>query len=184
MTILCFVRHGQTDQNKLKKIQGQKDFPLNENGINEANALGEKLKKNHETFDYIFTSPLKRAYKTACILKDYLNLDDPIIDEAFIERSFGICEGMDVCDEVFVNILNNTAEGLEKSFDLQKRVIDECLHLSNLYPDKKLLIVSHSHTIKAITTFIDPNKYKFSDKLSNCGLLYFFCDGKKIKILD
>ena len=121
MTILCFVRHGQTDQNKLKKIQGQKDFPLNENGINEANALGEKLKKNHETFDYIFTSPLKRAYKTACILKDYLNLDDPIIDEAFIERSFGICEGMDVCDEVFVNILNNTAEGLEKSFDLQKR---------------------------------------------------------------
>ncbi|MGM9971586.1 MAG: histidine phosphatase family protein [Anaeroplasmataceae bacterium] len=180
---LFLVRHGQTDQNKMKKIQGRRDFPLNETGKEEAKALGLWLKKNNMKFDVIMSSPLIRAKETAQIIKDVLMFEqDVIINENFIERSFGECEGLDVCDEVFVNILNDKAIGLEKSDDIKKRVIDECMRMNSIYSDKKVLVVSHSHTIKALACAVD-DSYKFNDKLNNCGLCHFKINSNDIKIL-
>lgn len=41
---IYFIRHGETDWNVENKIQGSNDIDLNENGINQALALGEKVK--------------------------------------------------------------------------------------------------------------------------------------------
>ncbi len=181
---LCLVRHGQTDQNKLKKIQGQMDFPLNETGKEEAHRLGKWLKENETSFDVIMASPLSRAMETASIISNELGMDSDVIpNEAFIERCFGECEGLDVCESVFVNILNDTAQGLEKSFTIQKRVVDECYRLENIYKNKRVLIVSHSHAIKALTTALDSERFKFNDKLSNCALCYFNIENNKIDVI-
>ena len=61
-----FVRHGQTDWNAEHKIMGSVDIPLNEAGENQAIEMREKLKD--KKFDVIFTSPMKRAKKTAEII--------------------------------------------------------------------------------------------------------------------
>ena len=60
---LYFIRHGETDWNQVKRLQGKSDIPLNEFGEHLAIETGEALKDVR--FDLVYTSPLKRARKTA-----------------------------------------------------------------------------------------------------------------------
>lgn len=85
-----FVRHGETNWNKEKKIQGQVDIPLNDFGIHLAQKTKDGLKD--VIFDCCFTSPLSRAYQTAQIILE--GREVPIIKEECIEEmSFGEYEG-------------------------------------------------------------------------------------------
>ncbi len=174
MTRFIFVRHGETNENKNKRIQGRRDIPLNENGISQALMCAKYLKENNFEIQKIYSSPLQRAYKTASIIKDYLELDLDIVKEFnFIERSFGEMEGAPVIDKSFEIIKGGNVFGLEQVDEIQQRVTSKMFELSKIYKDKTILVVAHSHTIKAITTYLDPIKYDFSDKLSNCSLSIF-----------
>lgn len=185
MTRYYFVRHGQTDENKAHHIQGRRDIPLNDFGRYQAKLAGEYIKDLNIKFDKIYSSPLSRAYETACIIKNVLDLDiDVLKRDNFTERYFGVKEGMDVCTEVFVEINNDSAEGLEKSYDIQKRVKDEVFYLTENNDDKNVLVVAHSHTIKALTTAVDSNLYRFDQRLDNCSITIFDCDGKNVNVLD
>lgn len=89
---LYIVRHGQTVWNAQKLLQGSVDIELNENGRQLAGLTGEALENVH--FDKIYSSPLIRAYETACLIRGHRNI--PIIrDERLKELSFGINEGKD-----------------------------------------------------------------------------------------
>ena len=66
---IYLVRHGQTDWNYQKKIQGQQDVDINEQGIRQAEKLAEILK--NVPFEYAVCSPLTRAHHTAEILLKY-----------------------------------------------------------------------------------------------------------------
>ncbi len=174
MTRFIFVRHGETNENKNKRIQGRRDIPLNEDGKAQALMCAKYLKENNFSIDKIYSSPLSRAYDTACIIKKYLKLDlDIIKNMSFIERAFGEKEGAPVIDSVFIEIKKENIDGLEKVCEIQKRVTDEMFKISHEVPNGTILVVAHSHTIKAITTYIDSLKYQFSDKLSNCSLSIF-----------
>jgi probable phosphoglycerate mutase len=70
---LFLIRHGQTDWNIRGKIQGSCDIELNDAGIKQAEELGEYLSNKEFKFTKIFTSPLKRAMKTAEILSKRTN---------------------------------------------------------------------------------------------------------------
>jgi hypothetical protein len=62
MTILArvfFVRHGETDSNRDRIVQGQLDTQLNATGLQQAAMTAEALR--HITFDKAFTSDLQRA---------------------------------------------------------------------------------------------------------------------------
>jgi len=101
---VSLVRHGQTDFNLNNLMQGWIDIELNENGINQAIELAEKLK--HIKFDIIYCSDLKRALKTAQIIKErnYYNVEI-IIDNRLREQNMGIWEGMN-----FNEVLNENKE--------------------------------------------------------------------------
>ena len=87
---LYIIRHGETAWNKVKRLQGQTNIPLAEEGIRLAQITGEKLMDI--PFTFAITSPLQRAVQTAeCVLN---GRNIPIItDERIQEISFGAWEG-------------------------------------------------------------------------------------------
>lgn len=88
MTIYLF-RHGETDWNKDRRLQGQSDIPLNEAGRELAVKTAEALKG--VSFDAVFSSPLCRAAETARIIGG--SEAQVILDERLKEIDFGECEG-------------------------------------------------------------------------------------------
>ena len=87
---IYFVRHGETDWNKERKIQGQVDIPLNEFGRHLARETAKGLRD--VPFDVCFTSPLGRARETAQIILQ--GRDVPILeDKRILEMNFGVLEG-------------------------------------------------------------------------------------------
>ena len=93
---LFIMRHGRTDWNNLRKLQGRTDIPLNDEGRKMAESARGEYKDVH--FDVCYCSPLVRARETAQILLRDRNIP-VIIDNRLIEMSFGVCEGVEkACD--------------------------------------------------------------------------------------
>lgn len=90
---LIFVRHGQTDWNVQGKIQGSYDSELNSTGINQAMKLSEKLLSLNYKFSKIYSSPQKRALKTAEILSKSSNVDYVLMKD-LQEMNMGKWEGL------------------------------------------------------------------------------------------
>ena len=91
------VRHGKTIWNAEGKLQGHADIELNEEGRLVAKELCQKLENTH--FDIIYSSPLRRAYETAELIRGQRNI--PIVtDDRLKEICFGDMEGI-TCDEWF-----------------------------------------------------------------------------------
>lgn len=90
-TEVLIIRHGQTDWNTTKLLQGHSDIPLNEKGIEQALALADSLRE--EKLEAIFSSDLQRALRTAEEIAKRHNL--PVqTDPALRERSYGAFEGL------------------------------------------------------------------------------------------
>ena len=80
---LIFVRHGQTDLNLKKVYQGKINVSLNQNGINEAIEIKNKLK--NIKINKVYTSPLNRTIQTMNIILE--NREDiPIKTDSRIEE--------------------------------------------------------------------------------------------------
>ena len=90
------VRHGTTEWNRKRKIQGGTDIPLDDKGILMAEMSGQTMLRQGITFDHVFSSPLSRAYETARLLVPYL---DVVKDDRLSELVFGEFEG-GVSDEM------------------------------------------------------------------------------------
>lgn len=90
---IYIIRHGETSANRDGILQGHADFPLLEEGIQMAAAVGEALADVR--FDAAFTSPLTRAMQTArTVLEASGNADAPVItDERLLEIDMGIASG-------------------------------------------------------------------------------------------
>lgn len=178
MTIYM-IRHGETDLNKVHKLQGHSDIELNDYGRELAKITGQALK--NVRFDYAFTSPLSRAKETAKILlknnqtksiKDYKL--DLIIDERIKEISFGEFEGLSYSDKNFTipdkTFLNfflkpedyNVPKDGESFEEVIKRTGDFWEELINneKYADKTVLVSTHGCAIKAILANIRNTEIK------------------------
>lgn len=110
MTLLTLVRHGQTDWNLARRIQGATDIPLNDTG--RAHARDAAALLANDTHHTIYASPLMRAHETAQIIAAELGLPEPMLTADMREREFGAGEGMLV------------HEYLERFGDWQKPVPD------------------------------------------------------------
>lgn len=148
--ILYVVRHGETEKNKYGLIQGQTECDLSKNGIEKAKELIPVVR--NLKIDVVISSPLKRAYDTASIItegKYPINIDDRMI-----ERNWGLCEGASIDDVDTVKcwnfFLNTGDNGIEKVQDLLKRVSEFLEDIKNKYPDKNVLVASHSAILRAI----------------------------------
>jgi probable phosphoglycerate mutase len=88
---ILLIRHGETDWNRIRRMQGHIDIPLNDVGRRQAQALAAALAD--ERPQAIYTSDLQRARDTAQPTADMLDL--PVtLDPGLRERCFGAFEGL------------------------------------------------------------------------------------------
>ena len=183
---LYLIRHGETDWNKIKKLQGATDIPLNENGEAVARATCEGMKEI--PLDMIFTSPLKRAYRTAELVRGERKI--PLItDERIREIGFGDYEGVilkaeggNIPDPDFVFFFTKpdqykTPPKGESIPELLKRTgefLEELKHREDLQ-DKTILISTHGAAVRAMINYIEKceiaNFWK-KGVHKNCGVSY------------
>lgn len=158
---IYLIRHGETDQNKRKCLQGRSDIELNEYGRELAYKTAEGLKDVN--FDIIFTSPLKRARETAEIIRGNRNI--PMICEELIQEiSFGEYEGLcygkedySIPDKNFMNFFEKPQEYQippkgESFEEILRRTggFLQGLMQKEEYKDKTILLSTHGCALKAL----------------------------------
>jgi broad specificity phosphatase PhoE len=164
---IYITRHGQTDWNVEGRMQGAKNSDLTERGKQDALNLGNSLKDTK--IDYIYTSPLTRAYDTALLIKG--DRDIPVeIHENLKEMNFGIWEGMhsdDVTREYKDEHYRFWNEphlykpiGGETFEELIKRVKITLNDITNQNKGENILLVTHTIVIKAIYTIVKDYELK------------------------
>ncbi len=93
MTRIYLSRHGQDRDNEMGILNGHRDMPLTEIGLDQARQVSQKIKNFGIHFDKVYSSPLQRAYQTAKTITDCLQIDSPEKIDLLIERNFGIMTG-------------------------------------------------------------------------------------------
>jgi probable phosphoglycerate mutase len=96
MSELWLIRHGETDWNKTRRMQGSLNVGLNALGRTQAAQVAQRLAvlAASEPFDAIFSSDLDRAHDTAKPAADALGLR-VTLDPGLRERNYGVMQGLD-----------------------------------------------------------------------------------------
>ena len=155
MTLIYLVRHGETDWNRQRRIQGSTDIPLNETGRSQAAATGQLL--GRRDWDAIYASPLVRAFETAQIIARELELAEPTPLPLVMERQYGEAEGLD-WEEVDARFPGDTeVPGRETREEVVARVVPAILETAAQHPGESILVVSHGGVIRAVLGSVDPH---------------------------
>lgn len=147
-----FVRHGETDWNVERRIQGHQGASLNERGREQARETARQLEDSN--VDLIISSDLARARETAKIIGKELDVE-VIFDEALRERRYGVFEGKtsnEVGEESLKKLreYDYTPDGGESLAMLEKRAHDALLRHKNKHRHKNIVIVSHGSALKSL----------------------------------
>ena len=187
MNKLILLRHGQSQWNLENRFTGWKNVPLTKKGELEAKKAGELIKKNKIHIDYIFSSILERANRTAEIAikaSGLLNLweNDKLIvtcDEKLNERDYGDLVGLNKLEtaekfgkeqvHIWRRSYNTPPPNGESLKDVVERVSP--YFSENIKPllnqNKNILIAAHGNSLRAM--MIELNMYK-SEEISSIEL--------------
>lgn len=161
MTELLLIRHGETDWNVEKRLQGHWDVALNDGGRRQAAALGKALLA--EPLDAVIASDLQRAIATAEAIAKPRGM--PVrIEPALRERCYGAFEGLcyrDISErypEAYATWQSRDVdarypEGVRPAETLRefsRRSIDAVLRLAEEYRHKRIAIVTHGGVLDCI----------------------------------
>ncbi|MGI2326832.1 histidine phosphatase family protein [Planococcus sp. YIM B11945] len=163
MTIICLVRHGETDWNAEGRLQGSMDIPLNQNGIMQAKACSEHLQE--VPWDFVVTSPLQRAKDTAEIINGNLNLPLIVMDE-FMERHFGDAEGMTLEDRRAI-FPDKKYPNQETKLSLNTRLMEGIKKINDQFANSRVLLVAHGAVIDAILNAFSVGEEETFTRLQN-----------------
>lgn len=194
---LYLIRHGETDWNKQKKLQGVTDIPLNAYGVELAEKTAEGLKD--VPFDRIYTSPLIRARRTAEIIRGDRSIEI-IEEEALKEISFGDYEGQEyraedkkIMHEGIRNFFEDpahyqTAPNGESIAHMRERTSSfvKSLMADLANEEKCFLLASHGSAIRGILSGIQnlPIEQFWGGPVhSNCGVTHIHASYGKFRIV-
>ena len=178
MTIVHLVRHGQTDWNLERRIQGQTNSQLTDLGRQQARDASFKLKNVH--IDHVFSSSSTRALETARLIMEGRDIE-LLPHDALREIQLGHWEG-NLYDEIKEREPENyhhfwqdpsqfNVPGAETFHQLQQRGLSVLNELVEKYPGRSLLIVSHGAFIKSLLSHIEGRHLKdlwLPPSMSNC----------------
>lgn len=154
MTDLYLVRHGETDWNRARRIQGLTDIPLNATGREQARLTGMLLTRR--PIARIIASPLDRARETASIIARELGLGEPELRSEFVERNYGAAEGLGFHDVDTRYPEGVDVPGRETREQVAARVVPALQRLAADYPGEAIVVVSHGGAIRAALATAQP----------------------------
>lgn len=187
-TRICIIRHGETDWNVEKRIQGHTDIPLNETG--RAQALAMAFNAAHQRFNAIYSSDLLRATETARLLAQREDHEVRLLPQ-LRERHYGIFQGITAAEaaalhpDAYAHYVDRDMEyGFETGESLREfadRVADGIDWLVRHHRGQTIAAVSHSGVLDVIYRRCTgrPLHTQRDFKIPNCGLNWFHFDGRE-----
>ncbi|MDU2065830.1 MAG: alpha-ribazole phosphatase [Sporomusaceae bacterium] len=157
MTKIFYVRHGQTAWNLAMRYQGHTDIPLDEVGLQQAEAVATFLEK--EKIDCIYASDLTRALETGRMIGRRQGLE-VIPEPDFREIHFGEWEGLKydqiqdkwatTLDQLYTQPDDIQIPGGESFRTVQERAMRAVSRILQKHQNQTILIASHGGTIRTI----------------------------------
>ncbi|MGD6774192.1 histidine phosphatase family protein [Sutcliffiella horikoshii] len=174
--MIYVIRHGHTDLNKERKMQGRMGLPLNDFGIEQAKAL--KVKLQNIDFDFVFSSPQERAVQTAEIVTG----KSAVLDDRLDVFDLGEAGRLHIKEVKMAGQLPDSSlyKGIEEPSLFVKRVFSFMKELEKQHGKKELnvLISGHRCTTGCIGAFFegipsDGNILKFSSDTGDYKIFNF-----------
>lgn len=208
-TTVYFVRHGQTYFNRYNRMQGWADSPLTEQGILDANKVGQRLVQIK--FDQAYCSDTGRARSTArLILKANAvsGLTEPIETPFFREEFYGYFEGMNSPEawyltgaghdsKTYAEIISNYSIDASKDFMKQADPFHDAensteywnrllLGFDMLRRDNpagaKILLVSHGTTMRSIVGKFGQERFDLTKSPRNGSVTKLLLEGSEVHV--
>lgn len=152
--LLYLVRHGETDWNAQRRIQGRTDIPLNDRGREQARRAGELLSRR--TWDAVITSPLARAAETGAIIAAELGLPAPETDDRLVERDYGEAEGLDISEVDRRFPPGTDPVGRETPEEVATRAMAALVDIAEAHPGQSVIVVAHGGLIRQVLNTTAP----------------------------
>lgn len=163
-TRICLVRHGETEWNAERRIQGRIDIDLNPTGRAQSAAAGSWLRK--AGIVALYSSDLKRAWVTAQAIGAALGLS-PVAAPEMRERRYGIFEGL-TYDEARVRFPDGYAafarrdadysfDGGESLTQMFARVTAKLEEIAAAHPGQNVAVVLHGGVLDIVNRFVRGN---------------------------
>mgnify|MGYP002071980347 FL=1 len=149
---IYLLRHGETDWNKKRLLQGHTDIPLNEKGRAQVDDTVRRLSALGVRMDAIVSSPLKRARETAEIASHRLEYpkEKIVVEELLIERGFGEGEGMSL-DDMKTKYPQDDCPGMESKEELIRRAGQAFQKITDVFCDaERILLTAHGAVLFAL----------------------------------
>ncbi len=160
-TRICMVRHGETEWNTERRIQGHIDIGLNNTGLRQAELAGKCLRD--AGIAAVYGSDLKRAWVTAQTIAASVGLV-PIAVPEMRERCYGIFEGLTYAEAkarhpeayaFFEARDTNYAYGHGESLKaLFARVTGKLIEIATAHPGQSVVVVSHGGVLDIVNRFV------------------------------
>ncbi len=153
-TILYLIRHGETDWNKQRRIQGHSDVHLNSTGEEQAERLARYFSQHR--FSAVYASDLKRAYDTARRIAEAANSPLQQLDR-LRERCYGEMEGLlyeEIKQQMGEVKPDESVFGIESFNGLQERASTCLTELADKHAGSTIAVVTHGGLINAFLHFI------------------------------
>ncbi|CAN5293129.1 phosphatase PhoE [soil metagenome] len=154
MTLLYLVRHGETNWNRQRRIQGSTDIPLNDTGRAQAAATGRLLARRQ--WDGVYSSPLSRAFETGQIIAREVGIDHVEPVAAIVERHYGEAEGLEDHELTRLFPGDSPVPGREARERVADRAVEALMVLAARHPEEKLIVTTHGGVIRAVLNTVAP----------------------------
>ncbi len=155
------VRHGETEKNNGKVLQGRSNSPLNEAGREQSRKVRDWFVENGIRFDRVYSSPLSRAIETAKIIAG--EEAEIIADERLLEMDYGPYEGSSLTNplpeivEFFSDFVNNPApEGMESLSEIVARLGSFMMEIAS-DGEECILLATHAIAMKGAIEYLTPD---------------------------
>lgn len=141
----AFIRHGETDWNRVNRLQGSSDIPLNDAGRVQALEVGMMLAGTR--WSAIVSSPLERARESARIIAAELSIELGPAYPELVERDYGPFEGTSGRDAL-ERYPDRAYPGAEPLDSVAARGRAGLASIAADYGDTDVVVVSHGTLIR------------------------------------